>query len=144
MLTHLDLIISVKETTILSVFHPDALTLFNTCSDLKRVAHTLFNPEYRLDDADKHVKLFRCFAPMLCKRPTHSLAESVKLMNGAVFLIEEKLDGERMQIHKRGHQYAYYSRKGKDYTYLYGADVGAPGGSLTKWLDRQIAEGVQE
>lgn len=36
-----DMVISVKETTVLSVFHPDAGDLFNTCSDLRKVAWEL-------------------------------------------------------------------------------------------------------
>ncbi len=46
----LDMIISVKENTVFSVFHPDAYDLFNTCSDLKKVAWELWNPTYRLSD----------------------------------------------------------------------------------------------
>jgi hypothetical protein len=42
--------ISVKETTVFSVFHPDAHDLFNTCSDLKKVAWELADPERRLND----------------------------------------------------------------------------------------------
>lgn len=34
-------------------------------------------------------------------------------------MVEEKLDGERIQIHKSGDQFKYFSRKNKDYTYLY-------------------------
>lgn len=44
-----DMNISVKETTIFSVFHPDAQDLYNTCSDLKKVAWTLWNPSHRLE-----------------------------------------------------------------------------------------------
>lgn len=117
--------ISVKETTILSVFHPDALALFNTCSDLKRVAHQLWDPTFRLNDKvcvmryitvlcelvqDKHIRLFRCFAPMLCKRPTKSLEDAVSFMGGRKFFIEDKLDGERMQLHKKGNEFLYLSR----------------------------------
>jgi len=73
----------------------------------------------------------------------------VKEMGGSEFYIDEKLDGERMQIHKRGNEYFYCSRfvpglrihildseshrKGKDYTYLYGKHVGT--GSLTPYID---------
>jgi DNA ligase-4 len=41
--------ISVKETTVFSVFHPDAQDLYNTCSDLKKVAWELWDPSYRLN-----------------------------------------------------------------------------------------------
>ncbi|KAH9962641.1 ATP-dependent DNA ligase [Russula dissimulans] len=128
-----DLGISVKETTVFSVFHPDAHDLFNTCSDLKKVAWELCDPGRRLNDQDKSIQLFRAFAPMLCKRPTGNIAESVKEMEGRTFFVEEKLDGERIQLHKRGNEYLYCSRKGKDYTYLYGNHVGT--GSLTPYID---------
>lgn len=45
-----DMQISVKETTVFSVFHPDAHDLFNTCSDLKKVAWELWDPKRRLND----------------------------------------------------------------------------------------------
>ena len=45
-----DMVISVKETTVFSVFHPDAQDLFNTCSDLKKVAWELWDPSRHLND----------------------------------------------------------------------------------------------
>ncbi|KAH7924280.1 ATP-dependent DNA ligase [Leucogyrophana mollusca] len=137
-----DMVISVKETTVFSVFHPDAQDLFNTCSDLKKVAWELWDPSRRLNAEDKAVQLFRAFAPMLCKRPTHKIEESVKEMQGRKFIIEEKLDGERIQLHKRGNEYFYCSRKGKDYTYLYGKHIGI--GSLTPHIDAAFDERVDD
>ena len=117
--------ISVKDTSVFGVFHPDAQDLYNTCSDLKKVAWGLWDPARRLGDevgclnphflhiADyskgKRVHLFRAFTPMLCRRPT-KLEDSVKEMQGKTFFIEEKLDGERMQLHKRGDEFFYCSR----------------------------------
>lgn len=103
--------------------------------------------------------LFHSFAPMLCRRPTKKIEEAVKEMNGSEFIIEEKLDGERMQLHKKGNEYYYCSRllcftcrlsqflcvfcrKGKDYTYLYGKHVGT--GSLTPYIDAAFDERVDE
>lgn len=40
--------IFVKDTTLFSVFHPDAQDLYNTCSDLKKVAWGLWDPNRRL------------------------------------------------------------------------------------------------
>lgn len=105
-----DMQISVKENTVFSVFHPDALDLFNTCSDLKKVAHELYDPSRRLNDEDKQITLFRNFAPMLCKRPMAKLEDSIRGMEGRTFIIEDKLDGERMQLHKRGDKYFFCSR----------------------------------
>jgi len=120
-----DMIISVKDTTVFGVFHPDAQDLYNTCSDLKKVAWGLWDPKRRLGDdvqysglrfwhiadypKDKRVYLFRAFTPMLCRRPT-KLEGSVKEMQGKTFFIEEKLDGERIQLHKRGDEFFYCSR----------------------------------
>ncbi|EKM49973.1 uncharacterized protein PHACADRAFT_178599 [Phanerochaete carnosa HHB-10118-sp] len=137
-----DMVISVKETTVFSVFHPDAHDLFNTCSDLKKVAWELWDPQRRLNEEEKTVHLFRAFAPMLCKRPTRRIEESVKDMGGSKFVIEEKLDGERLQLHKRGNEYFYCSRKGKDYTYLYGKHVGS--GSLTPFIEDAFDPRVEE
>lgn len=47
---------------------------------------------------------------MLCKRPMPNIAASVKDMEGRAFIIEEKLDGERIQLHKRGNEFFYCSR----------------------------------
>lgn len=137
-----DMVISVKETTVFSVFHPDAQDLFNICSDLKKVVWELWDPSRRLDAEDKSIQLFRAFAPMLCKRPTHKIEDSVKEMQGHKFIIEEKLDGERMQLHKRRNEYFYCSRKGKDYTYLYGQHVGQ--GSLTPFIDSAFDERIED
>jgi DNA ligase-4 len=95
-----------------------------------------------LNAEDKSIQLFRAFAPMLCKRPTHKIEDSVKEMQGHQFIIEEKLDGERMQLHKRENEYFYCSRKGKDYTYLYGQHVGQ--GSLTPFIDSAFDERIDD
>ncbi|QRV95869.1 ATP-dependent DNA ligase [Ceratobasidium sp. AG-Ba] len=150
-----DLAIQVRETTVLSAFHPDARDLFNTCSDLKRVAWELWNPTRSLRDDERSITLWTPFQPMLCKR-TKTLVEAVKLIQGHMaitkqqkdttsnnqFVIEEKLDGERMQLHKRGNAYFYSSRKGKDYTYLYGAHVGE--GSLTPHIHTAFDERIED
>lgn len=77
---------------------------------------------------------------MLCSRPTRKIEETVKEMGEKDFFIEEKLDGERMQLHKNGNEYFYCSRKGKEYTYLYGKHVGE--GSLTPYIDKAFDERV--
>ena len=70
--------------------------------------------------------------------------------------MEEKLDGERMQLHMRGNgaQWFYCSRKAKDYSelksqtrltcsaYLYGAHVGE--GSLTQHIAGVFQDGVRK
>ncbi|CEL60205.1 DNA ligase 4 [Rhizoctonia solani AG-1 IB] len=147
-----DLGIQVRETSVLGAFHPDARDLFNTCSDLKRVAWELWNPSRSLQDDERDITLWTPFQPMLCKR-SKTLVEAVKLIQGHTetvatknlkekFVIEEKLDGERMQLHKRGNAYFYSSRKGTDYTYLYGAHVGT--GSLTPYIHAAFDDRIED
>ncbi|EED85575.1 predicted protein [Postia placenta Mad-698-R] len=130
-----DMQISVKETTVFAVFHPDAHALFNTCSDIKKIAWELWDPKRKLND-EVHLS------------PLRRIEDTVKEMQGSNFIIEEKLDGERVQLHKRGNEYFYCSsswatnRKGKDYTYLYGKHVGE--GSLTPWIHKAFDARVDE
>lgn len=79
---------------------------------------------------------------MLSKRPPKELIDAIKKFGGITFMVEEKLDGERIQLHKRGDSYYYASRKGKNYTYLYGASSGT--GSLTPHIHRAFNPEVYE
>lgn len=74
------------------------------------------------------VKLMQKFKPMLCWRSHSHLEDVVKAMHRArsgfdparqlepgeyanrEFILEEKLDGERIQLHKRDKQFKYFSR----------------------------------
>lgn len=62
---------------------------------------------------EKLIKLFKSFQPMLCGR-SNTTQEAVKLMladkNDNGFIMEEKLDGERIQLHKRGNEFYFCSR----------------------------------
>ena len=45
-----DLNIGMKENTVFSVFHPDAMDLYNSCSDLQKICYDLADPEHRLEE----------------------------------------------------------------------------------------------
>lgn len=47
---------------------------------------------------------------MLCRRPANRFEDTIKDFEGRPFIMEEKLDGERIQLHKRGNEYFYCSR----------------------------------
>ena len=66
------------------------------------------------------------------------------------FWIEEKLDGERMQLHmieddeiEGGKKFAFWSRKAKDYTYLYGNGFEDDNSALTRHIKDAFQEGVR-
>lgn len=91
------------------------------------------------------MSLMSCFQPQLAQFQKRSLDDVVKAMRvtptDPVFWIEEKLDGERMQLHYEDGNFMFWSRKAKDYTRLYGS--GWDDGSLTRHLKGAFDEGVQ-
>lgn len=149
--------VGATEKTFFNAWHPDAENLFNVSSSLKRVCWELYDPNIRLDSAGKGVTLLSCFQPQLAQFQKRSLEHTVDLMRrgGAEqFWIEEKLDGERMQMHMNEGEFRWWSRKAKDYTYLYGAGEGSQtvdgsgedefrDGSLVRYLGDAFDPGVK-
>lgn len=65
--------ISVKDTSVFGVFHPDAQDLYNMCSDLKKVAWGLWNPNRRLGDE------------VWCPNPRSDTSLTVQRIKGCIF-----------------------------------------------------------
>ena len=94
-----------------------------------------------------------CFQPQLAQFQTHSFQKAVaKLVTeqDLEFWIEEKLDGERMQLHMiedaetpGGRKFSFWSRKGKDYTYLYGNGFKDENSALTRHIKDAFKPGVR-
>lgn len=150
--------VGATEKTFFVAWHPDAENLFNVSSSLKRVCWELHDPTVRLDSTETGVHLLSCFQPQLAQFQKKSLEDTVKVMQrggSAQFWIEEKLDGERMQMHMTQGEFKWWSRKAKDYTYLYGAGEGiaiaeeaetgdlGSGGSLVRYLKDAFDPGVK-
>ncbi|XP_031573134.1 DNA ligase 4-like [Actinia tenebrosa] len=112
----------LSENSVLGVFHSDALELYNICNSLSKVCQDLHNPTIRMNEVE--ISLFSPFRPMLGQRG--SLNQVEKVMEGQPFYIEEKVDGERMQLHKGNNTYKYFSRSANEYTHIFGesADEG--------------------
>lgn len=132
--------IHATEKTILEAWHPDAIALFNVTSNLKRTCWELWDPDHRLSLEQQDVSLMACFQPQLAMF-TKGIATVVKAMP-TQFLIEEKIDGERMQIHiaEYGKSVKYFSRRATEYTNLYGAsyDTGPFSTFLKKAINSQV------
>ena len=146
--------VGATEKTFFNVWHPDAESLFNISSSLRRVCWELYNPSVRLEGEDRGVSLMQCFQPQLAQFQVQDFNKMVAKMRPTEhddeFWIEEKLDGERMQLHmilddgvpgKR--RFKFWSRKAKDYTYLYGEDLYDKNSSLTRHLKEAFAEDVE-
>ena len=111
-----DLRIGTQHTTILNHFHPNALELFNSCTDLREVITKCLDPKFKFTTAE--LKVFTMFKPMLASL-LHPGKLSTTLSEGD-YIIEPKYDGERILVHKKESEVMFFTRNGKDYTNLYG------------------------
>ncbi|ORZ16003.1 ATP dependent DNA ligase domain-domain-containing protein [Lobosporangium transversale] len=133
-----DLKIHMNENSVLPCYHQDAFELFNVCSDLRKTVLDCADPTVRISTST--VSLGRPYKPMLSKR-LPSAKDVVESMGNMTFWIETKLDGERVQVHKDGDKYRYWSRNSTEYTHLYGAT--SEEGSLTPFLHPLINPKVE-
>jgi DNA ligase-4 len=147
--------VGATERTFLGLWHPDAEALFSVSSSLRRVCWELHDPEFRLEQQETGVTLMSCFQPQLAQfQMTTTFAKLVANLGVTEeepeFWIEEKLDGERMQMHMQeddsvpgGYRFAFWSRKAKDYTYLYGSGLEDDNSALTRHLKNAFDNGVR-
>jgi DNA ligase-4 len=149
--------IGATEKTFLDIWHPDAETLFNISSNLRRVCWELSDPEIRLAGEDTGLSLMQCFQPQLAQfqDKVGNFEKLVARFQGHTdddtFWIEEKLDGERMQLHMiedpdapGGRLFGFWSRKAKDYAYLYGRHFqGDEAGALTRFITDAFGKNVR-
>jgi DNA ligase-4 len=95
-----------------------------------------------------------CFQPQLAQFQMHSFQKMVDNMrpteDDTEFWIEEKLDGERMQMHMMedsnvpgGKRFGFWSRRAKNYTYLYGSSLEDESGAITRHLKNAFDPGVR-
>ncbi|KAK4154214.1 ATP dependent DNA ligase domain-containing protein [Chaetomidium leptoderma] len=147
--------VGATERTFLGLWHPDAVALFSVSSSLRRVCWELHDPEFRLEQQETGVTLMSCFQPQLAQfQMTTTFAKLVANLGvteeDQEFWIEEKLDGERMQMHMQeddtvagGYRFAFWSRKAKEYTYLYGTGLEDDKSALTRHLKKAFDSGVR-
>ncbi|TEA21530.1 DNA ligase 4 [Colletotrichum sidae] len=147
--------VGATERTFLDLWHPDGEALFGVSSSLKRVCWELYDPSFRLEQGETGVTLMQCFQPQLAQfQMPASFQKMVDILGTTEedpeFWIEEKLDGERMQMHMMedpetpgGYQFAWWSRKAKEYTHLYGNGLRDDKGTLTRHLADAFDPGVR-
>lgn len=146
--------VGATERTFFAIWHPDAEQLFNISSNLRRVCWELSDPFVRLEGDDRGVSLMQCFQPQLAQFQIQCMQKMVDKMRPTEedneFWIEEKLDGERMQLHmmsdnsiEGGKRFSFWSRKAKDYTYLYGNGFMDQSSALTRHLKDAFNERVE-
>ena len=146
--------VGATERTFLDIWHPDAEALFNVSSSLRRVCWELYDPKFRMDGEKTSVTPMECFQPQLAQfQMGYSFQKIVAKLRVSEedleYWVEEKLDGERMQMHvvsdlsiPGGKKFAFWSRKGKDYTYLYGEGFEDNNSALSRHLKGVLAPSV--
>lgn len=168
-------ILSSSERAFFECWHPDAFNLYQVCKDLKKVFWALPDPDVRLAREQLQAQRMYAFVPQsshalrisyenLCKKMVQPFeAKNTRLRQvyeddgvAGTFVIEEKLDGDRMVLHMQRPaipdapgaetsdllqaQFRFFLRRRKDYSKLYGESVHI--GSLTKYLASAFAPNV--
>ncbi|EPX71926.1 uncharacterized protein SOCG_03862 [Schizosaccharomyces octosporus yFS286] len=133
-----------SEKFILSVFHPDAARLYRLCSSLKRIAWELYDPARSLSELDTDVEVFSCFQPQLANFKKSTLDFVVDSMHNEPFWIEEKMDGERIQLHMSSGQFQFFSRNARTYTDVYGKSYHDENSKLTQYIIGAFDERVSQ
>lgn len=118
----------MQHTSILKEFHPNAIDIWNSCTDLREVTQKCLNPKFKFTTAvcsisleiniSKQIHLFSAFKPMLASLANPDKLPGMLISNNLA--VEPKYDGERIAIHKQGDTIKYFTRNSKDYTELYG------------------------
>ncbi|CAI4051199.1 hypothetical protein SKDZ_15G1580 [Saccharomyces kudriavzevii ZP591] len=126
-------VIGGQEHRFLNCWHPDAQDYLSVVSDLKVVTSKLYDPRVRLKNDDLSINVGFAFAPQLAKKVSLPYEKICRALHND-FLIEEKMDGERIQVHymNYGKSIKFFSRRGIDYTYLYGASLSS--GTISQYL----------
>nr|CDS33472.2 dna ligase 4 [Hymenolepis microstoma] len=141
-----DLSLGIGDKVILNCLHPAAVSIWEVTQSLSTVCQRIadIDPKTVLSEDASHkllrVELFTPFKPMLCARANS--AESIclgyqQLFAGSVdagLCLEVKYDGERVQLHKSGNNYRFWSRSGREWTVSYGGNGDSNHGTLTHRL----------
>lgn len=147
--------IGASENTIFYNWHPDAEALFSVSSSLRQVCWHLRDPSIRIHKEDTGLKLGQPFQPQLAQFQMTTTFPKMIARLGATeddqeYWIEEKLDGERMQLHMMddpdkpgGKNFYFCSRKAKDYTDLYGSGYDEAS-ALTRFLKGAFSPHVRD
>ncbi|KAL0480389.1 DNA ligase [Acrasis kona] len=110
-----DMRYGMQHTSILKEFHPNAVDVWNACTDLKQVTKNCLDPKFKFTAS---IQIFQAFKPMLASLANPDKLSDMLCTNDLV--VEPKYDGERITIHKSDNTIKYFTRNSKDYTELYG------------------------
>ena len=122
-----DMKLGIGHETLLRLLHPSALDVFNTTNSLRLVCDVVADPSKLSEAVHTSLDYFKPFKPMLSDVPQH-WRRIPSLISGKRYWFEDKYDGERLLIHRKGEVVRLFSRKGLDLAerYHYGAQLQEP------------------
>lgn len=132
-----DLKLGISSNRMLALFHPDAPEYYENCGDLSKVCEELGEGDAR--PLELGIQMFSAVSPMLSERL--DVKHIGKLAADAQYVIENKFDGERFQIHMENGVFEYFSRRGHKYSSNYGKSYDS--GLLTPCLKDCLAPKVK-
>ncbi|CAG4977768.1 unnamed protein product [Parnassius apollo] len=132
-----DLKLNMGLKRIFAAFHPDAKIYYDNCSDLSKVCANFDGGNTRPSEIG--VEIFYAVSPMLLEQL--KITKLSDLPPTKTYMIEEKFDGERFQIHMENNIFEYFSRKGHKYSHNFGESYES--GSLTPLLKDCFAPTVK-
>ena len=109
-----DLRIRLTGENILLLFAPEAKELWATHTDLEFVINATLNPSTK---SNQSITIGHSFKPMLSKR---AMTLKDPFVKSKMLFVEEKIDGERIMLHKNKDSYKYYTKNYQDDTTRYG------------------------
>jgi DNA ligase-4 len=112
-----DLKIGIGHETVLKLFQPKSLDVYNSTSSLIEVCNFIQNPQ-NPKFAENFYRVNLPIKPMLASRMT--LHEIIDNFMSVPTIVETKYDGERIQCHIKDGQIRLFTRNAVDYTDLYG------------------------
>eukprot|EP01060_Flectonema_neradi_P016212 TRINITY_DN22801_c0_g1_i1.p1 TRINITY_DN22801_c0_g1~~TRINITY_DN22801_c0_g1_i1.p1 ORF type:complete len:1027 (+),score=168.26 TRINITY_DN22801_c0_g1_i1:49-3081(+) len=114
-----DMRLHIQHSPILGRFHPCAVELYNTTTDLREVCTKTSDPSFLPAD-HRGVSLFRPFAPMLASLVSKDKLDM--LLSTEKMTVEPKYDGERHLLHFQRNikKLMFWTRNAKDYSDVYG------------------------
>lgn len=112
-----DLKIGLSEAQVFEAFHEDATEMYNITSSLFLVCNQLRDPTVRT--SHQGVSLFHPIKPMLAGRKQPEDIGTLIMNDNTKYVIEQKFDGERVQVHKDGNMIRLFSRNSLEVTDIY-------------------------
>lgn len=88
----------MRQESMLKLFDPSALEMYNSCSDLALVCEAVAQPKVTRAQFNR-ITYMRALKPMLASSPPWE--QVMTKMKGKMCYVEDKYDGERIMLHKK-------------------------------------------